>query len=299
MRTPIAPIAAVLVTLLAVAAPAQATYPGRNGPILYDQLGDRQLFTIDPDGSNTHKLTHQHGVNHREASYTASGNRLVYVRGRDARLAIARADGTNVRVLHQRGLDPVPSPNGERIAFDNSAQIFSVGSDGAGLTTLTTRAAVGYTSDPTYSPDGSRVVFSCDANDEDGGLCSMAPDGSDLQTVYSSDTVLALHPNFAPNGRKVLVILDGPGAETAIASIGLADGDVQVIRSFGPSGREPIGRPAYSPSGKRIALTLAPSAASDDSDVWTMRADGSDLRRLTQTPGAHNSSRLDDWRPLP
>jgi len=120
-----------------------------------------------------------------------------------------------------------------------------------------------------------------------------APDGSDLHPIFSSDTEEALGPDFAPNGRKVAVELSGQGFE-AIATVGLAHSNVNEIRRFD----SPIGAPIFSPNGRRIAFTHAPGGTSGDSDVYTMRADGSHLRRITHTPGP-KSSGLDDWQPLP
>src|SRR5205814_340671 len=97
-------------------------------------------FTVRPDSSGARKLTHEAGENHREASYSANGRRIVYERGRArfASLAIATAEGTNVRVLaNHDGSNPIFSPNGRRIVFDNQVQIFSIRSDGSGLRPLT------------------------------------------------------------------------------------------------------------------------------------------------------------------
>jgi Tol biopolymer transport system component len=104
--------------------------------------------------------------------------------------------------------------------------------------------------------------------------------GSDLHPILSSDTEPAFGPDFAPNGHKVGVDLSGRGFD-AIATIGLAHSKVHEIRRF----NSPIGAPVFSPNGRRIAFSHAPGPASDDSEVYVMRADGSHLRRLTHTPG--------------
>jgi Tol biopolymer transport system component len=256
---------------------------------------------LTPTERQVAELAHESGQNHREGSYSADGRRIVYVRGRarDATLAIVRADGTHNRVVaHRVTVGPIFSPNGKTVVYDNTSQIFSIGTDGSGFRALTPPFGMGDEDfAPTYSPDGSQIVFNCNANDIFGGLCSMAPDGSNVHPIFSSDTEQAFGPEFAPNGRKVLVLLLDPDFD-AIATVGLARGDVHIIRRFGTSGRDPLGA-LYSPNGRLIAMTIAPSPKSDDADVWVMRADGTHLRRLTHTPGARKSSRLDDWQPLP
>src|SRR5436190_473511 len=262
MKTRIAPIAAVALTVLAVAAPARATYPGRNGRIAFDQVAGKQLFTMRPDGSRVRKLTHEAGQNHQQASYSADGRRVVYQEGRAtfARIAVARANGTHVRVLNQNGRNPVFSPGAKRIAFDNQVQILSMASDGSGLEQLTPLGGGNLDLAPTYSPDGSRILFSCIVNAR-ADLCSMAPDGSDRQTLFASDTESVGEPNFAPDGRKALVTVDGAGLR-AIATIGVGHANLHVIRNFAPSGRALAGRAMFSPNGRRIAMTLMLSAHS-------------------------------------
>jgi Tol biopolymer transport system component len=300
MKTRIAPIAAAVITLLAAAAPAQATYPGRNGRILFDRVAGKQLFTMRPDGSGVQKLTHEGGVNHQMASYSANGRRILYQQGRAlaARIAVAHADGTHVDVLHENGRNPILSPGGGRIAFDNPVQILSMDSDGSALEPLTPLGGGSLDYAPTYGPDGSRIAFTCSGDAQHAGLCSMAPDGSDVQTLFTSDSDGVGNPDFAPNGRKVLVTVAGPGLR-GIATVGVADSSLQVIRNFAPSGRVPRGRAAFSPNGERIALTLQSGAHGKRTDVYVMRADGTHLRRLTHADGPRESNLLDDWQPLP
>lgn len=95
----------------------------------------------------------------------------------DATLFLANADGSHVRALGPasvRGVSPAWSPDGGRIAFVSfadhngpacpfadscppSGEIYVVGSDGTGLTRLTSSEADD--EHPTWSPDGSRIAF--------------------------------------------------------------------------------------------------------------------------------------------
>jgi Tol biopolymer transport system component len=90
-----------------------------------------------------------------------------------AELYLADADGSNIRALGARGVSPSWSPDGRRIAFVSfadrndpacpvdgcppSGEIYVVGSDGTGLSRLTSSTADD--EHPTWSPDGSRIAF--------------------------------------------------------------------------------------------------------------------------------------------
>jgi hypothetical protein len=102
----------------------------------------------------------------------------------------------------------------------------------------------------------------------------------------------------AARRRQAWITAPGPGL-LGIATVGVADSDLQVIRNFVPSGRVPRGRAAFSPNGRRIAVRLESGAHGQRTDVNVMRADGTHLRRLTHAGGPRESSLLDDWQPLP
>ncbi len=72
-------------------------------------------------------------------------------------------DGSDMRelVVHEsRNTGPSYSPNGKRIVFvsdrDGASEVYTVGSDGAGLRRVT---GLGRARRPRWSPDGKRIVF--------------------------------------------------------------------------------------------------------------------------------------------
>jgi TolB protein len=100
----------------------------------------------------------------------------------DSEIFVMNADGTDVHQLTRHGdlEDPVWSPDGKQIAFDDDVrgadlfQIYLVDADGSHLHTLTPTTQSDLA--PAWSPDGTSIAFE---NDDD-------PDGHDLIYAISA-----------------------------------------------------------------------------------------------------------------
>lgn len=92
-----------------------------------------------------------------------------------------------------------------------------------------------------------------------------------------------------------------PGANGRIAYSAEHATDSQFLHTVLPSGHgdtplSPAGYgPAWSPNGKRLAFTGYDSGGG--TDVYSMRADGTDVRRLTENAGYHGGSRAPSYSP--
>ena len=127
---------------------------------------------------------------------------------------------------------------------------------------------------PTFSPDGTRVVF------------SMADDG--LQDLFSVDTQAANRvkltknnglnywPCFSPDGNRILFGSTRDG-NYEIYSMSADGTDVRRLTDC----RFQDIRPRYSPDGKRIAYT---STRDGNYEVYVMDADGTAVVRVTNHP---------------
>jgi Tol biopolymer transport system component len=95
------------------------------------------------------------------------------------------------------GQIPNWSPDGRTLVFQAGGHVWAVGVDGSGLTQLTDDAPGTRSVNPSYSPDGRRIIF---AHVDDTGrreLFTMDPDGSDWMQV--TDTAGdEFFPHWAP-----------------------------------------------------------------------------------------------------
>lgn len=178
--------------LMVSAPPASATFPGRNGLIVFDTQdrpgidgGSSQIYTVKPDGSNLRQLTHL-GAGHNafDPHWSPDGHWVAYVSDIAGGPAVwvMRADGTgNHQLVSDPGYDhfsPSWSPDGQRLVFSRCSQFLRtcalavVRSDGAGL-----RVLVGGNwnfGQPVWSPDGRWLAYTSDKGASTPGCGSPA-----------------------------------------------------------------------------------------------------------------------------
>ena len=161
-----------------------------------------------------------------------------------------------------------------------------VNADGSGLTSLAPTFGVA-----AWSPDGARIAVSRFGPEAPPDIAVINADGTG-ETLLAATPRWDLSPAWSPDGTRIaflsqidvhvalyVVNADGSGLTE------LADAEQAFLSEF-PS------PPAWAPDGSMIAFVGpgepddAGPRSSPTSDVWVVRADGSDLRQVTDLPGA-------------
>jgi Tol biopolymer transport system component len=143
--------------------------------------------------------------------------------------------------------------------------------------------------DAAYSPDGSRVAY-VDYADHNGSLVVAAADGSDAQEVIAPRVE---RPVWSPTGDRIAFIYsEGRGpASTELRVLDVATGEVtSLVADAG--GSDLLWVIEFSPEGDQILFSRAEDMGQGVSSLWSIRADGSELRRLVTGTGSG------DWQPL-
>lgn len=267
-----------LVAALAVAAPAQATFPGANGRIAFTWSRGGDAFESPPHP------------------------RLVGVMS-------VQPDGSDRRLVARGGTSPVYSPSGSRIAFMRNDRLWVATADGKSGRALTPAGwAVEY---QRWSPGGTRLAFVRAARRGSWhALYTVRPDGTDLKRLLKAPTSIELSGSpWAPSRKAIaytqirfnsrpLVRIFRDGRITTFVSLGggatwsrngliayeipsgftnlsrvclkrAATGET--LRCFGEPGAV-TGSPVWAPGGTRLMLTRG--AQSGPPELWIVRPDG-------------------------
>jgi Tol biopolymer transport system component len=258
---------AVLIALMAFTAPAQATFPGRNGGIAFGQFtasGDldpeisehsRLIVALQPFGSHRQRTLldcESHGgvpsaactgSNYRASSYSPDGNTIVFDAGE--RLALIPAAGGDVVLLPAATAndgDPCFSPDGKRIAFSGandhgSTDLYTRRRDGSA-----TRLVIQDAGEPAWSRR-DRLAYV-----RSGNVYTAHPSGRPRRWVTSG-----VSPDWSPDGSRLALVRPSPNLTF--------DGPTGRMYTVAPSGhdlrrvgrRTDVSHPVWSPDGRWLA----------------------------------------------
>ena len=224
--------------------------------------GNREIYVMNADGSGQTRLTNN-TESDRDPSWSPDGRRIAF-----------SLYGFTHRVESQGG-------ESYRASYGN-LEIYVMNADGSGHTRLTNNTEGDW--DPSWSPDGQRIVFSSD-RDGNSEICVMNADGSG-QTRLTNNTEGDRDPSWSPDGRRIAFKSSRDGkSEIYVMN---ADGSSQTRLTNNTEGDWD---PSWSPDGRRIAFT---SSRDGKSEIYVMNADGSSQTRLTNNTDADWDS---SWSP--
>lgn len=145
-----------------------------------------------------------------------------------------------------------------------------------------------------YSPDGSKIYFGYDSDATVGSVARMNADGTGKEQIIDG-------ADFGPTARvgsDCEVAFSPDGSQFALSVDNSADPDddgIYVYNADGSGGAKVYQKNTDGASsiwdvswGKNNRIAFAQQDSGGDSNVWTMKPDGSDLTQVTNTSGAPN-----------
>jgi TolB protein len=253
----------------AAAAPAQATYAGKNGPIGFQRWTGAQenaeMFSMSPRGGRPHRLTAGPGAAFNP-DYSPNGSRLAFER--------------------RYGDDPTRKPDA----------IFTVKS-GGGRAAKISRGCTGQClgdDGPSWSPDGRQILFTrafgpiVKDNAAELDLMVMNRDGSGQRLIRRFGRIVdGLEPGaegkaeFSPDGRQIAVTLITQNADPrrSDSAVYLMNADGSDLRPITPA-KLHGGNADWSPNGKLLVFHSNNYHFAGRSEIWVVKPNGKGRRRL-------------------
>jgi TolB protein len=247
--------------------------------------GHKEIWVMDYDGANQRQITHQGSISLSPrispdgsrlafSSITKSGwEILMYSMDLNRLVAFPKFGGTN--------LSPAWSGDGTRLAFSSSrsgdSEIYTVDQSGANLKRIT--SAKGPDVSPVWNRKTGAQIAWVSGRTGLPQIYTMEADGTNVQRV--TDQGYAVSPAWSPNGQFLALAWTrhyGPGAPGSEDLYLMDVASKQWVQLTHDGGRNDF--PSWSPDGRHIVFQ---SSRSGSEQIWSMLADGSNVKQLTFT----------------
>ncbi len=248
-----------------------------------DRTGSKEIWSMEPDGSDQKQHTFYRSLSsfvavspdHTKIAFTtyAKGNPSIFIHSLET--------GRQLPFYNQRAsmnATPEFTPDGTRLLFSSTAagayaQIYICSLDGSGLRRLTSVRAVEV--EPKVNPKtGAEVVF-VSGRSGPPQIYRMNLDGVDLQRLTPGDGE-AVNPSWHPDGRHIAFSWT-KGYDPGNYNVFVMDvATREYIQLTHGAGRNE--NPSWAPDGRHIVFS---SSRGGSNQLWTMLADGTQLRQLT------------------
>ncbi len=225
---------------------------GRKIAFVSNRTGTRQIYVMNPDGSNQIQLTNE--ADNITPAISPNGRRIAFASNRTGiyKIYVMNSDGSNlIQLTNAAASENSPSfrHDGLVITFASQGVIHVINADGSNLRPLD----VGL--NPSFGPiEDGRIVFSRLSSTFGGNfnVWVMNPDGTNqlrLTDVPEDD----LQPSMGPNGR--IVYASGPLAGTPEIWVMNANGTNPTQLTFGSSSSNPSWGAYVSPTSAAVEVS--------------------------------------------
>ncbi|HEX8688036.1 MAG TPA: DPP IV N-terminal domain-containing protein, partial [Pyrinomonadaceae bacterium] len=241
--------------------------------------GQYDLYRQRADGTGTVKLTDDANYEDR-FTWSPDGSRLAFLRHHFedgfVSLGTVAADGSGLRMLTSVPGEYIVSvswsPDGSRLVFDATpyttnvgdpyvADVFVINADGTGRANLTN--GDGFNSDPSWSPDGTRVAYTRGAlavgdGAPSGEIRVAGADGSGLVRIPQAAGEYDFTPHWSPDGARLAFTRRLADGTSYVQTVG-ADGTGPRRLTERPATDE--ANPQWSPDGSKVLFDSYDRAA--------------------------------------
>lgn len=277
---------------VAVAAPAQAAFPGKNGRLVTFAGSDVSVVDADPDTTDSQVIV----PDAYDGRWSPDGTRILVTIAANGptkdQVAVVKPDGTGLRVLttttDQASARADWSPDATRIVFDQYNEtatgeyLVVMNSDGSDVHAITSLVVGAYDYSAVWSPDGRTIAFTADDGAGNTDIELVNPDGTNRRdfaaTGFSED-----YAAWSPDSTRIAY-----GVDSDVYVKALAGGSPVLVANA-------ASKPEWSPDGTWIIYTATRTltAGPGTQGVFARRADGTGGEVLISAEPAESVS----WQP--
>jgi TolB protein len=258
-----------------------------------NQSGSFQLYTMNPDASDLVQVTNLAATDFESwlPDFSPDGTRLTFCYGPSAEtgpieIYSMNVDGTGLTQLTNDGLfdcSPHWSPDGSHILFfrakpDGSGGLSTMRADGSHIRDLT-NTCLFTPFNSVYTADGSRIIFDSQQDGLVSAIWIMNAEGTD-QDRLTAPPLRAAGPTHPSHGRIVFVNNTNNNVVVPNSLFAMNLDGSDVVQLTYPVGSTHDVSPAYSPDGGRVVFASDRLSSDGSLDLFTMKADGSDMQRI-------------------
>jgi TolB protein len=281
----------ILAGATATTKPAAGEPAGRIAFVCQPDKLHNQICVMNADGSAQRIVVNWPHVQSYYPSFAPDGNSIIFASNGGGEFALYEAslDGvvTAIPTVDQEVASPAISPDGKWIVFtivsDVDANAVALAPRQGGQVTIL-YANDGW--DPTWSPDGSRILFAGRVNGR-VQLFIMNRDGTDIRQVTDLGGLRGRN-DWSSSGDLLATYIGDVGLHSRnIYTFGTRGEKLRMITNGGDNVA-----PSFSPDGGWIAFMSYRDHFWDEfgCEIYIMRVDGTDVRRLTTNDTC-------DWQP--
>jgi TolB protein len=239
-----------------------------------------QICIINANGRGIKQLTFDEKSEHFYPSMAPDGNSAVYSANPTGVYELYEVDLQGIPRQLTHGLGTLTAPE---ISPDGQSLVFTLGNGQDTSIWMTDRTGnnprvvYGPGWDPTWSPDGSKIMFATYDVNKSIQLSIINKDGSDLKQITHMENLRG-RSDWSPDG-KWAVTYAGEPWQRELFLIPMDGGDpVQLT----PTGGNSQG-PSFSPDGQWVAFTAYYNDIGNDDgcEIYIIKVDGTQLTRLT------------------
>lgn len=267
----------------------------RTGRIAFvsERDGNKEIYIMNADGSEQQRLTNEAAADF-DPAWSPDGQRIAFVseRAGNREIYIINSDGTGLMRLTNTSSEEVApswSPDGRRIAFVSDRarpagsygsyrNIYAMNSDGSQamrITAFGAQPASQADGNPSWSPDGLRIVFESNRDSTNGSypeIYIVNADGSQLRRL-TSNNVDDVGPSWSPDGQ-LIVYASGLYPLMDLYTIKPDGTQLRQVNTNFDTGS----MPTWSVDGQRIAYSTT-------DDIYITKMDGSQPQNISASPG--------------